>query len=70
MARIPAVRASAGLLLAPTPVSAVVALASTTVRFRVSGSVIFTLTIAGIGKGVVYGTSTCLVEVPEIVYKP
>lgn len=52
----------------PEPVSLTGTLASATLRFRVSGSVMFMVTTAGIGKGVSNGTSTKLVEVSEMVY--
>lgn len=47
----------------------VVAIAITTVRFRVPGPVILMVTTAGTGKGVENGTSTKDVESSEIVCK-
>lgn len=44
-------------------------MAATTVRLRVSGSVIFIVTTAGTGKGVERGTSTKDVESSETVKK-
>lgn len=66
VARLRVSRPVPGFELCAMYVSAVVALASSTVRLRVSGSVILPLAMALIGCVVCTGASACLVEVPEI----
>lgn len=61
----PTTRGSPGFDFVRGYVSANVALASTTVRFRVSGSVMLTLATAGSGSGVEYGASPKDVVVTE-----